>query len=275
MDYSGDTIIGMLDDDATMAGALPDTELAGVVDTLSETPLAYSDHTGTIPITDYEPSGRTRWWPVAALVAVILAVTGGAAGVILWLGHHQEPDVGNPTATTISGPTDPADAAFIADLRAHRFPLDDWEYTVSLAQGACDTITQNAGYPPGPHTIGLLRGDLGESHPDWTAAQLYRFTVASVDSYCPTMWGPTQEEIAAMPRADRYLKTMETELGITMTTREAALRTADQVCTGVHRGVSFDVLVDEFLRAARPAEWKRDDAMSYVQVTRDVYCNND
>lgn len=83
----GSTIVGMSDDDATMAGALPDTELAGVVDTLSETPLAYSEHTGTIPVADYEPS-RTRWWPVAALVAVILAVTGGAAGAILWLGHH-------------------------------------------------------------------------------------------------------------------------------------------------------------------------------------------
>ena len=69
--------------DATAIGPTPATAAADL--------LAYSDHTSSTPVADYaEYAFRARWWPVAALVAAILAVTGGAAAAILWLGHQPE-----------------------------------------------------------------------------------------------------------------------------------------------------------------------------------------
>jgi serine/threonine-protein kinase len=86
----------MADDDATSEAPAGAPELTTELDpaaTAAATPLAYSDHTSSSALVPYDEGHavRARWWPVVALVAAILAVTGGAAGVILWLGHRQAP----------------------------------------------------------------------------------------------------------------------------------------------------------------------------------------
>jgi serine/threonine-protein kinase len=60
--------------------------------------LAYSDQTDGASVGVEYVDGRARWLPVAALVTVILAVTGGAAGVILWLGNRTQTPVPGPVA---------------------------------------------------------------------------------------------------------------------------------------------------------------------------------
>lgn len=133
------SIDAMSDEDATMAGTMPDTEFAEAsAATLTDTPLAYSDQTGTIPVIDYEP-GRARWWPVAALVAVILAVTGGAAGVILWLGHHPAPaqraEAVEPEPAVTPGPLN----------GIYRFEWHDGQATNRMPDGGVEPVTADMG----------------------------------------------------------------------------------------------------------------------------------
>lgn len=90
----------MVDDDATqeaLEGAPPPTTEIDS-ETAAAGPLAYSEHTSSMPVIDYRPAPRRRWIGVLVLVAAA-----GVAAAMFVLGRttaRQEPAAAVPPAPT-------------------------------------------------------------------------------------------------------------------------------------------------------------------------------
>lgn len=105
----------MADDDTEQAsaGALPTTELDPAA-TAAGHPLAYSDHTTSMPVTDYRPPPRMGW-----IIALVLAAAGAVAAAMFVLGRSTAPEVAGPppapqTSTPVQPPVVPPPAAAAA-----------------------------------------------------------------------------------------------------------------------------------------------------------------
>lgn len=82
------------DDDTREApgGPLPTTEL-DPAETAGVEPLAYSDHTTSMPVVDFRPPPRTGW-----ILALVLTAAGAAGAAMFVLGRTTAPQEPTPAA---------------------------------------------------------------------------------------------------------------------------------------------------------------------------------
>ncbi|OBI05849.1 hypothetical protein A5715_21275 [Mycolicibacter heraklionensis] len=99
----------MADDEVTQAAAAdepqPTTEL-DPSETASAGQLAYSDHTSSVPVIDYQPPSRTGW-----ILALVLAAAGALAAAMFMLGRSTAPGTAPIAAAPSSSSTAPAPVA--------------------------------------------------------------------------------------------------------------------------------------------------------------------
>lgn len=103
------------DDDATRAddpgGPLPTTEIDPDV-TAAAGPLAYSEHTSSMPVVEYRPPRLRPVW----IVVLVLVAAGAVAAVMFVLGRttaRQEPAAAVPPAPTSAPATTTVSAAAV------------------------------------------------------------------------------------------------------------------------------------------------------------------
>ncbi|GFG83413.1 DUF732 domain-containing protein [Mycolicibacter algericus] len=139
--------------------------------TVAGRPLAYSDHTSSMPVVDYQPPRSRAWWRVAALVAAILTVTGSAAAAILLLDRtpvaQQAPPSPVPPApaTVRPAPSPTAEALPIPPA-----PVPPPTVTVTATPGPAPAATPES-LPPDAQFIQLLARDgVSNSHPSGAIA---------------------------------------------------------------------------------------------------------
>lgn len=269
-------------DDDTPTGYSP-TELGEVVETEANTAWSLDDGPEVEMPRRFTPGRIT-----AAAVAGSLIIAGIATGVA-W--HHWRdatpPTMTQPTpnaapATTISSspesePPGPAelpgiDGEFVRQMRGFGVPVsdDDPQWIVDLARATCAAAVEGAetDYPPGTATVTHLVETLMNMNPDWTRQQASRFTSGTIDQYCPSVRGPSRDEIAALPDDERYLAVLQDRIGITpIDGDDSLLRVARQVCIWSGQGWNTDRMV-EAINSNNPPE----DERVIIDTAVDVYC---
>lgn len=275
-------------DPETVVDAAPfaDTELAGVAGADTQSAYAW----GQADDLDEPPQ---RWWTpgritAAAVISSVLlaAVVAGAAYRHIWggPGPPTAPQTSAASATvpatllipTPATPTPPVlpgvDGEFIAAMRGYGVPVSeqDPQYTVGMARAVCRAAEDNPRlYPPGKDTVLAFVEYTMESNPDWTRQQATRLAHGGVDYYCPWVWGPSPEEIAAMPPDKRYLALLLDRLGITPSDNGVSLiNGARQWCSLKAQGWGNGQIVN----ATTLDQNSRKDLPEMLQIAIDVYC---
>ena len=283
----GNTITNMPDDGVTQnapaGGPPPTTELEAAGPPVTEA-LAYSAHTTSMPVVDYEPEPR-RWWVIALVLAAAGAVA--AAAFMLGRGHRHEPPniVAEPTpATSVSpapemSPTDRQNSVLFALLDKYRISYVHRADAISTAHSVCEALDNG-------QTFGSLETALIESASGaWGVRDSDQFLDASIEAYCPkyrdlvpseSLQGPfdgslregaekppassspepstapatpnaapAPPPVAATPSVDdRFLSTLDAA-GIGYTNRAGQIGQGRQVCAALDGGESYAQLYGE------------------------------
>lgn len=257
------------------------TELAGIAE--SDTQSAYAWGLAE-PLPDESPQRPRSWFIVGSAVAASLTVVVVAAWVAV--PHLRQtrttpaPPVGLPTTTMVIADPPPSVAPspqelnaaagqFIAEMKGFGVPVSDQDpqWTVDLARAICATAQGNhVRYPPGTHTVIVLIDGVMENNPDWTRQQASRLTNGAVDHYCPTVRGPSPQEIGMMAADDRYLATLQDQLGVTPVD-DSLVRVAHQVCIRKSQGWLNNQVID-----AMNSPNSRDHERVIVETAIGVYC---
>ncbi|MGK2852643.1 MAG: DUF732 domain-containing protein [Microbacteriaceae bacterium] len=288
---------GQAADPETTVDAAPsaDTELAGVAegDTQSAYAWGQTDDLDQPPQVDELDEPSQRWWTpgritaVAVISSVLLAAAvAGAAYRHIWggPGSAASPQTSAASATMPATllipipatPTTPVlqgvDGEFIAAMRAYGVPVNeqDPEFTVIQGTAICKAAEDNPRrYPPGKDTVLAFVKYIKENNPGWTQQQATRLAHGGVDYYCPWVWGPSPEEIAAMPPDQRYLAMLLDRLGITPSDNGVSLiNAARQWCSLKAQGWGNGRVVNETTLDGN----NREDLPEMVQIAIDVYC---
>lgn len=178
------------------------------------------------------------------------------------------PTPATPTPPVLQG----VDGEFIAAMRGYGVPVSeqDPQWTVDQARTICRAAEDNPRrYPPGKDTMLAFVKYIKENNPDWTQQQATRLAHGGVDYYCPWVWGPNPQEIAAMPPDQRYLAMLLDRLGITPTDNGVSLiNAARQWCGWKAQGWQNYQVVD----ATTLGTNNRKDLPEMVEIAIDVYC---
>ncbi|TXH15429.1 MAG: DUF732 domain-containing protein [Mycobacterium sp.] len=181
------------------AELLPTTELDPAA-TAAAGPLAYSDHTTSMPVVDYRPPPRTGW-----ILALVLATAGAVAAAMFVLGRSTAPEVAAPPPAEVSSssmpppaatpapvaasPPDPVStppepAAASADqifLRAldENGSVTNADAAIRMGHQLCDALSRNSTQS----VANALQG----AHPDLSADAISVYINAAKAAYCPTV----------------------------------------------------------------------------------------
>ena len=157
-------------------------------------------------------------------------------------------------------------------MRGYGVPVSeqDPQWTVDQARAACLAAEDNPRrYPPGKDTVLAFVKGVMENNPDWTRQQATRFTYSAVDYYCPWLWGPSPQEIAAMPPDQRYLAMLQDRFSITPSDNGASLiNGARQWCSLKAQGWGNGQIVN----ATTLSENNREDLPEMIEIAIDIYC---
>ena len=97
--------MGLDEGEPTAGEPLATTEL-DPAETAGVEPLAYSDHTTSIPVVEYRPAPRMGW-----ILALVLAAAGAVAAAMFVLGRSTAPDTGHTEAVPPASTTTAAAVA--------------------------------------------------------------------------------------------------------------------------------------------------------------------
>jgi len=186
-----------VEDDVTRespAGSPPTTELDPV--TAAAGPLAYSEHTGSMPVVDYRPPPRMGW-----IVALVLVAAGAVAAAMFVLGRSTAPpDVAAPVPASAPVVVKPAPAAqppkpppvapapepaqsnpdgiFLQAL-GENGSVTNSEAAIRTAHQVCDALSRNSTR----QVADALQG----AHPELSADAISVYINAARVAYCPTV----------------------------------------------------------------------------------------
>lgn len=181
-----------VDEDATQAGAAdapPPTTEIDPAETAGVGPLAYSEHTTSMPVAAYQPPRFRVWWRVAAMVAAILAVSIAVVAVVLKFGHRGDiadaADAVPPASTSAAVQPDLSaeqrqDSVLFALLDKYRISYVHRADAISTARSVCEALDKG-------QTFGSLETALIDSAGDgvWGVRDSDQFLDASIEAYCP------------------------------------------------------------------------------------------
>lgn len=273
---------GEADYDEALPGA--QTELApSASETEAHTAWALDDDPEWVSDSWWTPAKITGAAVVAAVVAVVVA----AEVSYMHLKSEPSPEPPPPVATVsqiaapppppVQIPTTPppppklvgVDGRFIDEMVRVGVPVDvnDPSWTVELAKAVCATANDPAlHYPPGGHTVALLTRGVHENNPAWEQRQAARLTYGALNYYCPEVWGPSDEEIAAMPPDRRYHALLQDRAGL-VPVDGSMLQAAYQVCARLAQGWWSDRIAETITGIA-----DMDDKRILIQTAAEVYC---
>lgn len=194
----GHTITRMRDDDATQeapAGAAPPTSDLGPAPGHGHQ-LAYSDHTTSLPVIDYEVSRSMRpGW----IMALVLLAAGAVAAATFVLGRttatEQAAEAGVPPTASASpvpriAPADDlADVKFRAALDTNGLPLA--EPIVAMGRPVCDHLRSGDTLDRAAERV---MDDL-----QWSWEWAHYFTTSAVGAYCPEFDWATKTAVNLPP----------------------------------------------------------------------------
>lgn len=220
--------------------------------TLSAEQLAYSEEIELYPETDAYQQSVGNWRRTILIAVAILGVAGAVAGAVALFGR--------------SAPTDPVTEAF--KQSAQDVPVTDWDYAMVQAREICPTPPSVAG----EYAVKRAQGEIASKHPDWTDGQVYRFTAAAFQTFCPNMLPPSREALDRMSQDDRFAALLGSRLGLT-TPDKSMTEAAKTICKDLSGGYPYDNIVTEVLDSNKHIKnWTRDDATKWVDTATEVYC---
>ncbi|QDF19774.1 hypothetical protein QEH38_gp42 [Mycobacterium phage LilSpotty] len=209
---------------------------------------------------------------VAAISASVLVIGLSAAVAV----HYTRDDP--PAAAAVAGPPPsgrpptPKDRDFMARLRERGVPADDWRYYVDWAKLLCRTW-QQSGIPPGVQATKWVEQEVREKEPTWSTAQVFQFTANTLSWYCPDIFGPTEEELAAMPPEDRLVFLLGSHVGLKVDDPASVAAMARGVCAELAAGNVVGAVIDG-VQAANESHhgWSRDTSTGVVFASIEAYC---
>lgn len=281
------------------------TELAGVAEANTELAGAAEADTQSVyawgQVDDLDELPEPWWTPkriTTATVMTSVVLTTAIVGLaVLYVGRGSgtasQPQTSTasttapplarlqtaPTSTSPAPPTGPTppvlqgiDGEFIAAMRGYGVPVNeqDPQWTIGLARAICLAAEDNPlRYPPSKGTVLLFVKYVRENNPGWSQQQATRLVHGGVDTYCPWVWGPSQQEIDAMPPDERYLAKLLDRLGITPLDNGVSLiNAAHQWCSWKAQGWGNGQIVD----ATNLGDNDRKLLPEMVAIGIDVYC---
>jgi hypothetical protein len=230
--------------------------------------LAYSDES---PVLDYDDTVKASRRRVALIATGILVVAGVVAGAVLMSGTHRAPPppvvVAQPPVQ-VDAPPNLLDRQFMDRLHELKVPADDWRYYVDWAQRMCKIVRE--GEPPGAFGLNVVQQVVRNTEPTWTTPQILNFAATIYNSYCPEMWGPTEEELAAMPPEQRFIARMGSRSGLMPPKNpESIVASGKLVCTQLRAGRARAAIVEDI---ESQSKWTADQSEAMVGVSVEVFC---
>ncbi|SLC02362.1 DUF732 domain-containing protein [Mycobacteroides abscessus] len=247
--------------------ALAETAIAGTV------PTAWSDADHITEPEPYDIPDRRNWLITGVLFAALAAIAAiVGAGAFAYLGSNGSPAPAaqSPVAPK-DEPTEPLDRDFMSRLTQSHIPADDWRYYTTLARSVCETAQQE--WAPGEFGFDIARKFIATKEPKWTQSQIHGFTAMIYETYCPKMWGPTGDELAAMAPDDRLIALLGSRAGLIAASPEqvqSAIAASRNTCRKLGSGQSRTSVIDDVKAGNR--DWTYETARTAVGVSVEVLC---
>ena len=151
--------------------------------------------------------------------------------------------------------------------------MEDWDYYVRNAKIMCDTVRK--GEPPGNFGFDVVKQVVRSDEPTWTTPQILNYSAAIYNWYCPEMWGPTDEQVAAMPPEQR-LKARSNSCAGMMEPIDMNQMTsiAQNICQMLDGGTAYDKAVHTVHDSNKEAnpQFTEDVARGVVGASVEAYC---